>query len=291
MSEPRYLIYSLTKTFIATIFCRLADRGELSLDDRISTWVGDARVPDASLREVLNHTARIPDYADAAYAEAVRERPAHPWSDEELLEHALARAIRPQWTYSNAGYLILRRILDRLAGGGFPGALAHEITGPLELSQTTLALELEDLEGLAPGFSTQIGPGSQDVRGRYHPGWVGHRTAISTEGDLRRFWTALAGGRLLGDSFDDLLAMVDVGVDAYGFVRPSYGLGVMGDPEWPHGVLIGHGGGGPGYGAAAFALVRPEPLVSIVLKGEDGDSSAETAAIRQLETQVTESAP
>ncbi len=72
-------------------------------------------------------------------------------------------------------------------------------------------------------------------------------------------------------------------------MRPSYGLGVMGDPEWPQGVLIGHGGGGPGYGAAAFALVRPEPVVAIVLKGEDGDGSAEETAVRRLETQVTES--
>lgn len=100
---------------------------------------------------------------------------------------------------------------------------------------------------------------------------------------------ALAEGTLLAGTLDDLLSFVDVGADAYGFVRPGYGLGVMGDPDWPHGVLIGHGGGGPGHGAAAFALLRPEPLVAVVLKGEDGDGSAEAEAVGLLELQVTES--
>ncbi len=285
-SEPRYLIYSLTKTFIAVLFCHLADRGELSLDDRLGAFVADPRLPDVTLRQLLDHTAGIPDYGDAAYAAAVRERPTEPWSDEELLAHALARPAREEWTYSNAGYLLLRRILDETQAGGFAGALERELTAPLGMTQTSLALELDELFGLAPGISAQIGPGTRDVRGRYHPRWVGHRTAISTAGDLRRFWTALAGGTLLGRSFDDLLRLVPVGVEAYGFGPPSYGLGVMGDPEWPAGVLIGHGGGGPGYGAAAFALVRPEPMVAVVLKGEDGDGSAETEALASLQGQT-----
>ncbi len=154
------------------------------------------------------------------------------------------------------------------------------------MTDTSLALELDDLHGLALGLSSQIGAGTQDVRGRYHPGWVGHRTAISTAGDLRRFWSALAGGRLLERSSADLLRFVPVGVEAYGFGRASYGLGVMADPEWPGGVLIGHGGGGPGYGAAAFAVVDPDPLVAVVLKGEDGDGSAETAALASLRGQT-----
>ena len=280
--EPRYLIYSLTKTFIAVLFCRLADRGELALDDRPAAFADDPRLPDVSLRQLLDHTAGIPDYADAAYAAAVRERPSEPWSDEELLAHALARPRREEWTYSNAGYLLLRRILDDTQAGGFAGALARELIRPLGLTETTLAVELDDLRGLAPGLSSQIGSGRQDVRGRYHPRWVGHRTAISTAGDLRLFWTALAGGRLLERSSEDLLRFVPVGVEAYGFGRASYGLGVMADPDWPGGVLIGHGGGGPGYGAAAFAVVGQEPAVAVVLKGEDGDGSAEIAALACL---------
>src|SRR5881397_589387 len=34
--------------------------------------------------------------------------------------------------------------------------------------------------------------------------------------------------------------------------KPGYGLGVMGDPASPWGLIIGHNGGGPCYSASAF---------------------------------------
>jgi hypothetical protein len=54
-------------------------------------------------------------------------------------------------------------------------------------------------------------------------------------------------------------------------VQPSYGIGVMTDAGWGNGLLIGHGGGGPGYAAACFALVRQgdDPLVAIELRGDE----------------------
>ncbi len=68
-----------------------------------------------------------------------------------------------------------------------------------------------------------------------------------------------------------LTESVEIGFDAPGFVRPSYGIGLMTDPGWEDGLLVGHGGGGPGYAAACFALVRErsDPLVAIELSGDE----------------------
>jgi hypothetical protein len=90
------------------------------------------------------------------------------------------------WAYSNTGYLLVRRIVDRSAPGGFAGALERELLGPPGMTNTSLALELSDLDGLVPGWSTEIGEGRRDVRGRYHPRWVGHRTLASTSAAERR---------------------------------------------------------------------------------------------------------
>ena len=45
----------------------------------------------------------------------------------------------------------------------------------------------------------------------------------------------------------------------------------MTDPGWPDGLLIGHGGGGPGYAAATFAVLRQgdDPLVAVELSGDE----------------------
>ncbi len=266
----RYLVYSVTKTFIGVLCLRL----ELDLEAPVTAWIDDDRLPRASLRQLLNHTSGIPDYGRLPeYARAVREAPSEPWSDEELLAHALADGVDFEpgrgWAYSNTGYMLVRRIVDATAPGGFAGALERELLGPLALSDTSLALELGDLDGLVPARSAQIGSTPEDVRGRYHPRWVGHRALASTAADQRRFWTALAAGQLC--DLELLTEPVEIGFDAPGFVRPSYGLGVMTDPGWPNALLIGHGGGGPGYAAACFALVRErdDPLVAIELSGDE----------------------
>lgn len=271
MDEPgRHLVYSVTKTFLGVLCLRL----ELDLEAPVATWLDDDRLPAASLRQLLNHTSGIPDYGRLPeYPAAVRESPSEPWSDEELLARSLARGADFEpgggWAYSNTGYLLVRRIVDRVVEGGFAGALQGELLGPFGLDETSLALEPSDLEGLVPGHSAQLGAGRQDVRGRYHPCWVGHRTLASTWADQRRFWCALAAGELC--DLDVLTDSVEIGFAAPGFVRPSYGLGVMTDPGWPGGLLIGHGGGGPGYAAAAFAVVRTrdDPLVAIELSGDE----------------------
>ena len=254
MDEPgRYLVYSVTKTYLGVLCLRL----ELDLEAPVATWIDDPRLPRASLRQLLDHTSGIPDYGRLpAYGQAVRATPSEPWDDEELLARALATGpdFEPGegWAYSNTGFLLVRRIVDAVAAGGFAGAL-----------------ELDDLSPLVPGWSTEIGEDTLDVRGRYHPRWVGHRTLASTHADQRRFWTALVAGDLC--DLARLTESVPIGFDAPGFVRPSYGLGLMTDPGWPAGLLVGHGGGGPGYRAAAFALVRTndDPLVAIELSGDE----------------------
>ena len=156
----RYLVYSVTKTFLGVLCLRL----ELDVEAPVATWIDDARLPRVTLRQLLNHTSGIPDYGRLpAYAAAVRDTPSEPWSDEELLARALASGpdFEPGsgWAYSNTGYLLVRRIVDEVAPGGFAGALERELLGPLGLENTSLALELGDLETLVPGWSTQVGDG------------------------------------------------------------------------------------------------------------------------------------
>ena len=285
--RDRYLVYSVTKTFLGVLCLRL----ELDLDAPAAAWIDDARLPHVTLRQLLNHTSGIPDYGRLAeYGAAVRDTPSDPWSDEELLARALAAGpeFEPgrSWAYSNTGFLLVRRVVDAAAPGGFAGSLERELLGPLGLANTTLALELDDLNALVPGWITQIGDGRQDVRGRYHPRWVGHRTLASTHADQRRFWTALAAGELC--DLARLAEAAPIGFDAPGFVRPSYGLGLMTDPDFPGGLLIGHGGGGPGYSAATFAVVREsdDPLVAIELSGDERVDVQATAldVLRELAT-------
>jgi len=55
VDEPaRYLVYSITKTYLAVLCLRLG------LDAPVAAWIDDERLPDASLRRLLNHTSGVP---------------------------------------------------------------------------------------------------------------------------------------------------------------------------------------------------------------------------------------
>ncbi len=202
-----------------------------------------------------------------AEAQAVRASPGRPWSDEEILRRA--REAGPTdapgegWAYSNTGYLLLRRLLE--AHGGLDAALHG-----LNLGRATVAHALADLQPTPPAPSRWLHDGVDDVRGVYHPHWVGHRTLVATVGDLLGFWRALPAAMREPATF------VEIGREVPGMVRPSYGLGLMADPGAPEGVVVGHGGGGPGYAAGAFT-VPAAGAVAIVLTADEAYPAPDAA--------------
>ena len=249
----RYPIYSVTKTAVAAAILLLARERALDL---------------APARRLLDHTSGIRDYGSLpAYHEAVRTRPGHAWSDDELLARATADGpLFPPgggWAYSNTGYLLLRRLLDE--HGGLAALLPR-----LALGGAAVAEEPADYLAAVTAASALIHDGVEDVRGVYDPRWVGHRSLVASVTDLLPFWSRLPGALTRPED------AVPIGSAARGFVRPSYGLGVMTDPEHPLGTLVGHGGGGPGYAAAVFTVPAAE-TVAIVLTADERHPAQATA--------------
>ena len=261
-SEPAFLAYSITKMFLAVVVLRLCERGRMGLDDQLARWFPHiARGERISVRQLLNHTAGIPDYGGLpAYHECVRTTPSTPWSFErfaaETFEQGLSFEPGTGWGYSNPGYMLVKRIAEEVAGESFRSLLTECIAKPLGLRRTFVAESLADLGSLAPGVSRILSTAGdpRDVRQHYHPGWVSHGVVASTASDLARFLDRLFSGAVLSaDSLKEMSTLVPVPVDPPPRGgRPSYGLGLMGDPASPWGLLLGHNGGGPCYSASAF---------------------------------------
>ncbi len=234
----------------------------MGLDDRLVRWFPHIAGADRiSIRQLLNHTAGIPDYGGmSAYHDSVRATPSSPWSFERFAVETFDQGLRFEpgegWAYSNPGYMLVKRIVEEVSGESFRCLVVERIAKPLGLRRTFVAESLQDLASLTPGMSRVLSPdgGPRDVRQHYHPAWVSHGVIASTSSELVRFLDRLFSGRLLSaDSLDQMTALVAVSVDPppQGG-RPSYGLGLMGDPASSLGLLLGHNGGGPCYGASAF---------------------------------------
>src|SRR5262249_441524 len=187
---------------------------------------------------------------------------ASPWSFERFAAETFEKGLRfepgSSWVYSNPGYMLLRRIAEATAGASCAHMIRDRIARPLGMHRTSVAESPDDLAQLASatsrGLATDGTP--RDVRRHYHPGWVSHGVVASTPSDVARFFDALLGGALLSpQSRRDMTTLVPIGPAAESAARwrkPSYGLGIMGDPESDFGRLWGHNGDGPGYTASAL---------------------------------------
>jgi D-alanyl-D-alanine carboxypeptidase len=260
-ADAQFYLYSVTKVLLATAALQLVEQGVASLDEPLGDVLPElAAEPSITLRHLLNHTAGIPDYGGTpAYHGDLRGDPGRPWTPDEFVERTLGRGLLfapgTGWAYANVGYLLVKRLIERLTGATLREALQGTIFGPLGLERTFVAESLADAAVLTPGYSGELddGDGVRDISGRYHPGWVSHGMVISTAAETAAIVEALFGGRLVGPgSLEAMLTAVDVGGVYPPFVRPGYGLGLMVDGGSPYGRVAGHAGGGPGFATAAF---------------------------------------
>ena len=267
--EPRFLIYSVTKTFTAVLILHLCDEGRLGLADALARWFPD--VPGASritVEQLLNHSAGIRDYGGLpAYHTELRQSPTAPWSFERFAAETFGKGLLFEpgtgWSYSNPGYMLLKGIAEQVGGESYRDLIANRIAAPLGLRDTAVVEALEELKTLAAGTTSELAPngGPLDVRSYYHPGWVSHGVIASSCSDVARFFDALFGDRIISRGrVREMLQLIllpksspDEGYSSpLRPVSPGYGLGLMGDPDSPWGLLVGHNGGGPCYRASAF---------------------------------------
>ncbi len=233
--------WSFTKTVLAAAALVLVAEGRLCLDAPV-------RGRAFSLRQLLQHRSGLPDYGGVvAYHAAVAGAEA-PWPVDELLRRARAdRMLFPPgegWAYSNIGYLLVRRMIERVADAPLDDALRRLVLAPLGIARTAIALTPETLA------ATEWG----NARG-YHPGWVYHGLLVGPAGDAALLLHRLLGGGLLPPALlDQMRTMHPLGGRIPG--RPwravGYGLGLAAG-ETAAGRFVGHSGAGPGSTSAVYS--------------------------------------
>jgi len=261
--------WSFTKTLLAGAALALVGQGRLDLDQPL-------RGKPYNLRQLLQHTSGLPDYAGLPdYHAAVTARAA-PWTVEDLLRRVqsdrLLFAPGASWSYSNIGYLFVRQVIERLMNAELDDALHALLFDPLGAKEVFIATSVEHLEAT-----------SWLKESSYHPGWVYHGLAVGTASTaawiLDRFlYSAFLPARWKAQ----MLGAIPVGrpLPSRPFVAPTYGLGLMIDLQSPFGRMVGHTGQGPGSTAAVYSfpdLTPPRTLAAFVARdGPDAAGALET---------------
>jgi D-alanyl-D-alanine carboxypeptidase len=253
----RFRVGSVTKTFIATVALMQEQLGHLSLDDTVEHWLpglvpGGRRI---TLRMLLNHTSGLYNYTDdRGFVARYQADPTQGWAPRQLV--ALAAAHRPlfppgrRWSYSNTNYIVAGMLIEKATGQNIHRMVRERIIDPLHLTGTSFPAHDRGIDGFyAHGYlpPSPRDPDYTDVsRAAPSLAWTAG-AVISTVDDLRTFYRALLGGRLLhAAQLHEMLTTVPV--------TPvfAYGLGIF-SVLTPCGLLWGHDGDIPGYHTMAFS--------------------------------------
>lgn len=278
------LIYSASKTLLASACLRRVEEGALALDQSAHELSPFRKLNERiTVCMLLNHTSGLPDYgALPEYHEAVRQHPGLPWSHDEFMERTMVQGLLFEpgqgWAYSNIGYMLMRHILERAYGEPVAAVMSTLLTRIDDSKPLRPMVSVEDLHHLAPGYASKPdGTTPTDVRGQYHPGWVAHGVSGASASDLTFFLDALLTGRIVGQSaLNTMLDAVPVDTTHPLFAMPGYGLGLMIDRADVVRGTVGHGGGGPGYSAGVYSRVIDDlgrVTVAVLANGDAYDAA------------------
>ena len=250
-----FYIYSITKTFTSVIILKLVEEGFIDLDRPANNYSGKLKtVASITIRQLLNHTSGLPNYTELEdYASDVEVYPDKPWPEQRIVEllqpESLDFVSGQGWHYSNTGYFLLKKIIENMTGLTYARAVKELISEPLGLENTFIPESYADPRVTA-GFSRQLHNNNQmeNIRDKYHPDWCFTSLVASTTNDTAKFYHALFNDDFLSQkSVNQMTIPVPIEKGGPRFADPSYGLGLMIDPEFKLGPLYAHAGDGPGY--------------------------------------------
>jgi D-alanyl-D-alanine carboxypeptidase len=294
-APDRFRIGGLTKTFTATVILQLVGEGAVMLDDTLEQWLPGAISNGEliSVRQLLNHTSGIYDYAQDPSIFAPYFPPE---GDLTLIfdanegvrianEHGPLFAPGSALAYSNTNYLLLAMIVEAATGNPFESELRARIFEPLGLDQTSYpdSSEIEGsyIHGYVPGE-----PPLFDIT-PLSPTLLGASGAIvSSAEDLADFSRALLRGDLLAPELLRAMKSIDpvatVGIPDSGFPGGGWGLGLLrqrfpcGRKAWGHDSEI------PGYTTASWSNRSGTRQVVVVVNSFFAPDSDAAGAIRDV---------
>ena len=231
-SQTKYKIASITKVFTSVLILQLQEQGKIDLNKTIGTYLPDYAGEGAgkvTIHQLLNHTSGLANFDTVKDLETALKSgiPVYqtPYTSDQLLEKfcsgKLANVPGKVFDYNNGDYVVLGKIIERVAGDTYERVLKDRILQPLKLENTGMLHQGDILEGLADTyfFRPDLKAMVHDLP-MYPENWYAAGGMYSTAGDVLAFANALFGGKLLKK--ETLALMTKPGLDDYGYGLWSY---------------------------------------------------------------------
>ncbi|MEG3181013.1 serine hydrolase [Sphingomonas sp. LT1P40] len=261
--DTKFRLGSVTKQFTAVAILLLQERGKLTLDAPVKTYLPDAPAAwdKVTVRHLLTHTSGIPNFTGFPDYGAQKTLPAtHTTLIARFRDKPLAFQPGEKWDYSNSGYVLLSAIVEKLSGQSYAAFVGDNLFKPLGMADTGYDSHAAILPRRASGYApAKDGPVNADYVDMSIPQGAG--ALYSTTRDLLKWQRGVYGGKLLKPA--SLAAFRTPYKSDYAF-----GIGVVSKDGV---TTIEHGGGIEGFNTS-LAYDPDRKLTVVVLGNLNGPS-------------------
>lgn len=230
---------SCSKNLTAYAIMLLAERGKLSLEDDVRTWLPEIPRKDGErpirVIDVLHMLSGL-----AAYQDLIDE---YAGKTNEDIVRAVAAAppdfpLGSKYEYSNTDYNLLATIVTRVSKESFGAFLRSEVFKPLGMTRTcVLEKEGQEIPGRIYGYKEADGKWVRDTEDT--PGIVGDGSIFSCAEDLVKYDRALREGTLVSK---EMLKRAWTSGKTDDGEPTKYGFGWGIDDDGDGGLLVDHNG-------------------------------------------------
>jgi CubicO group peptidase (beta-lactamase class C family) len=262
---PEHIFHfaSVSKPFVATAIVQLAEKGKLGLDDPVAKHLpyfrlADDRYSDITIRQMLNHTAGMPDVKDYEWDEpqfddGAAERYVRSMSTEELLW-----APGSGWKYSNMAFDALGDLIAKVSGVSFEEYMRINILEPIGMVNSSFMYPEIDVSLRTTGHAGK--PAKVSAVYPYNRRHAPSSTLNSSVAEMTRWMLVnlnrgeLDGRRILREESYDLLwtSTTDHTIGLSWFIHEEPGI-------WE----VSHGGSDLGF--RSYIMLSPNDGIGIVM--------------------------
>ncbi len=265
-------LYSISKTYLATVALKLQEKGLLKLDTAVSAYVSPdvmkhlANGDKITVRQLLNHTSGLRNHTvEPAYQMAEFNSPLEQPDLKKQLNYIFDKsalfAPGTDFFYSNNGYTLLQWVIEKVTAKPYAQVLKEEILQPFNLTKTYYGVNDEQIKNLGfPNYYFErYNNGQLENVTQWHNSLSktleGYGGIAANGTDVIKFMEALINGQIINNAS---LQQMRTWVQGKESTEPDYGLGLEYYGRYNDAVpTITYGHEGDGLGGTTQVIYVP----------------------------------
>lgn len=281
-ADVKYRIGSITKQFTAMLVMQLVQEGRVTLSGHLSDYLPEYRRDTGSritIFQLLTHSSGVPSYTELPNFMTYESRNHYP--GDVFVRRYCSRNLQftpgTQYHYSNCGYYVLGRVIERVAGKRYEDVLTERIFRRIGMLHSGYDHSAEVVSTRAAGYVQTVdgylNAPYQDMSIPFSAG-----SLYSTTGDLLRWDRALNTDTLLKKKYREQMFMAHLG--GYGL---GWRIGLLPERDSAHRVRAEyHGGDIAGFDSMIVRLPESDSTIIIL------DNAQQLQSVGDLRDDIVE---